>query len=77
MRRDESGEYSLREDGGAKLFVVKPKDGEEQTFIINTDEQRKAIPEALQAKLKELENVNGRVPAEGAPAPQAAPKPGA
>jgi len=77
VRRDDSGEYSLREDGGAKLFVVKPKDGEEQTFIINTDEQRKAIPEALQAKLKELENVNGRVPAEGVPAPQVAPKPGA
>jgi len=77
VRRDDSGEYSLREDGGAKLFVVKPKDGEEQTFIINTDEQRKAIPEALQAKLKELENVNGRVPADAAPAPQAAPKPGA
>lgn len=75
VRRDDSGEYSLREDGGAKLFVVKPKDGEEQTFIINTDEQRKAIPEALQAKLKELENVNGRVPAE-APAPEK-PKAGA
>ena len=76
VRRDDSGEYSLREDGGAKLFVVKPKDGEEQTFIINTDEQRKAIPEALQAKLKELENVNGRVPADGAPAPEK-PKAGA
>ena len=75
VRRDDSGEYSLREDGGAKLFVVKPKDGEEQTFIINTDEQRKAIPEALQAKLKELENVNKRVPAD-APAPEK-PKAGA
>ena len=76
VRRDETGEYSLREDGGAKLFVVKPKDGEEQTFIINTEEQRKAIPEALQSKLRELDNAGGRVPVD-APSPPAPPKAGA
>jgi hypothetical protein len=76
VRRDETGEYSLREDGGAKLFVVKPKNGEEQTFIINTEEQRKAIPEALQSKLRELDNAGGRVPVD-APSPPAPPKAGA
>jgi len=76
VRRDETGEYSLREDGGAKLFVVKPKDGEEQTFIINTEEQRRAIPEALQSKLRELDNAGGRVPVD-APSPPKPPKAGA
>jgi len=76
VRRDDSGEYSLREDGGAKLFVVKPKDGEEQTFIINTEEQRKAIPEALQSKLRELDNAGGRVPVD-APSRPSPPKAGA
>ena len=76
VRRDETGEYSLREDGGAKLFVVKPKDGEEQTFIINTEEQRKAIPEALQSKLRELDNAGGRVPVD-APSRPSPPKAGA
>jgi hypothetical protein len=61
-RRDDSGEYDLHEDDGAKVFTVRPKNGEEQTFIVNTDKQREAIPEAFRAKLKELENVNPPAP---------------
>lgn len=71
-RRDDSGEYSLRDDNGARVFTVKPKDGEEQSFIVNTEEQRKAIPDKFRAKLQELETV----PAprnDAPPAPQ--PKP--
>jgi len=77
VRRDDSGVYSLSEDNGARILTVKPTTGEEQTFIVNTEEQRKAVPEAYQAKLKELENVDGKVK-EGAPAtpPAAEAKPG-
>lgn len=61
-RRDDSGDYSLRDDNGAKVFTVKPKDGEEQSFIVNTEKQRQAIPEQFRAKLRELENVNPPTP---------------
>ncbi len=56
-RRDDSGEYSLREENGAKVFTVRPKGGEEQQFIVNTDDQRRAIPEQFLGKLSELERV--------------------
>ena len=61
-RRDDSGEYSLRDDNGAKVFTVKPKNGEEQSFIVNTDKQRQAMPEAFRDKLKELEGLNPPTP---------------
>lgn len=67
-RRDDSGEYSLRDDNGAKVFTVKPKDGEEQSFIVNTEEQRKAMPEQFRAKLRELEAVP-QPPNDGTPPP--------
>ena len=77
VRRDDSGEYSLSDNNGAKIFTVKPTNGEEQTFIVNTEEQRKAVPENLRAKLKELENVDDRVKTDTPkPAPSEAPKPG-
>ena len=72
VRRDESGEYSLSENNGAKIFTVKPTTGEEQTFIVNTEEQRKAVPEGFKAKLKELESVDGRVKDSSPPTPPAA-----
>lgn len=77
VRRDESGEYSLSENNGAKVFTVKPTTGEEQTYIVNTEEQRKAVPEAFKAKLQELENVDGKVQEGHPPADAPAqPKPG-
>lgn len=79
VRRDESGEYVLSENNGAKVLTVKPVSGEEQTFIVNTEEQRKAVPEAYRAKLRELENVDGKIKEGDAPPAQQAPgetKPG-
>ena len=76
VRRDDSGEYSLTENNGAKVFTVKPASGEEQSFIVNTEEQRKAIPENLREKLHELENVDGKMKPPAAPVAPEAPKPG-
>lgn len=64
VRRDDSGEYSLSDNNGAKVFSVKPADGEEQTFIVNTEDQRQAIPEQFRAKLRELEQVDVNVKTE-------------
>lgn len=76
VRRDDSGEYSLTENNGAKVFTVKPANGEEQSFIVNTEEQRKAIPENLRDKLHELENVDGKMKPPAAPSAPEQPKPG-
>ncbi len=63
-RRDKSGEYSLRQEGESKVFTVKPADGDEQTFTVTTEEQRKAVPEAFRIKLQELDEVSKQVKAE-------------
>lgn len=76
VRRDDSGEYTLTENNGAKVFTVKPASGEEQSFIVNTEEQRKAIPENLRGKLHELENVDGKMKPSNPPPPAEQPKPG-
>ena len=76
VRRDDSGEYTLTENNGAKIFTVKPANGEEQSFIVNTEEQRKAIPENLRDKLHELENVDGKMKPSNPPPSSEQPKPG-
>ena len=60
-RRDRSGEYSLRQEGSEKVFTAKPVDGQEQTFTVTTDEQRKAVPEAFKEKLQQLDEVSRQV----------------
>ena len=76
-RKDATGEYSLRQEGTEKVFTVKPVDGAEQTFPVTTEEQRKAVPEAFREKLRELDEVSGRVKVNtqgeiGAPPPNGA-----
>ncbi len=56
-RSDDSGIYSLRRQGESTVFTAKPKDGKEEVFTIDTDEQRKALSETYQGKLKELEEI--------------------
>lgn len=78
IRRDDSGEYSIRRENDQATFRVKLNDGTEKTWPINTEEERNAVPESYRHKLRELnsmlENRGGHQPAE-APKPAANAKP--
>ncbi len=75
-RRDEAGEYSLRSSGGEKVFIVRPKEGEEQRFELNTPEQREKVPADFMGKLEELERMSRDMPRrpDGGDAPPEPPK---
>ena len=51
-RRDDSGEYSIKQEDGKKVFTARPKDGKEQSWPIDTEEQRQAVPQEFRDKLK-------------------------
>ena len=57
VRRDGSGEYSLRREDGKSTFIARPKDGKEQSWPANTDEERAAIPAEFREKLRMFDNL--------------------
>ncbi|MBB5030839.1 S1C family serine protease [Prosthecobacter vanneervenii] len=77
-RRDDSGEYILKNEDGKKIFTVRPPNGPEQSWPIETEEQREAIPEKFRDKLKLMDGPGSGVRIEVHPVPeQGAPKGGA
>lgn len=68
-RRDDTGEYTLRQENGKTTYTVRPKDGKEQSFEVNTPEQREALPAPYREKLREMEKINSE-PGEKPPAPE-------
>lgn len=58
IRRDESGEYQLKNENGKRTFTARPKDGEEQSWPVNTDAERQAVPEKFREKLRLFDNVH-------------------
>ncbi len=60
-RSDESGIYSLRQDGDRTIFRVKPKDGEPQEWTVSRQEERAAVPELYRSKLQEMEELRRSV----------------
>lgn len=54
-RRDEAGEYTIRKNDDRATFSVRDKDGKEQSWPINNEDERKAVPEPYQDKLREME----------------------
>lgn len=54
-RRDDAGEYTLRKNDDRATFSVRDKDGKEQSWPINNEDERKAVPEQYQDKLREME----------------------
>lgn len=58
IRRDESGEYQLKSEDGKRTFTARPKDGEEQSWPVNTDAERQAVPETFREKLRLFDNVH-------------------
>lgn len=68
-RSDDSGIYILRRENGRSVFTARPKDGAEQSWNLNVEQERNAIPEPLKEKLKQLEEIRSS----GAPGSTAAP----
>ncbi len=60
-RRDESGEYSIKNDDGSKTFTVRSTDGKEQSWPINSEDERKAVPEQFRDKLRMMDGANGGI----------------
>jgi hypothetical protein len=56
-RSDDTGIYRLRRNDGKQIFTVKPKDGEEKSWPANNDQERAAVPEPYQSKLREMDQI--------------------
>jgi len=54
VRRDDSGEYALSIDDETMTFLAAPKEGEGGSWPVNTDAQKRVVPERYQEKLRGL-----------------------
>ncbi|MEZ5387237.1 MAG: PDZ domain-containing protein [Prosthecobacter sp.] len=68
-RRDDSGEYTLKRDDGQAVFTARPKDGTEQSWPVNTDAERAAIPAEFREKLRLMDGPGSGVRIEIKPTP--------
>ncbi len=71
-RRDASGEYTLKNENGYKTFIARPSNGQEQSWPINTDAERQAVPEEMLDKLRMMDGAGSGARIEinpGHPAP--------
>jgi len=69
IRRDDTGEYQLKNEDGKRTFTVRPKDGQEQSWPVNTDAERQAVPEKFREKLRLFDNVHQDLRGPDAPRP--------
>jgi hypothetical protein len=51
-RRDDSGEYALEREDGSATFIARPNGGTEQSWPVNTDAERAAVPNEFQEQLR-------------------------
>lgn len=68
-RRDASGEYTLKNENGKKTFIAHPTNGQEQSWPINTDAERQALPEPMRDKLRQLDGAGSGIHIEIKPGP--------
>ncbi len=68
-RRDDTGEYTLKNEDGKKTFIARPKNGQEQSWPINNDKEREAVPQEFRDKLRMMDGANGGVRIEIHPRP--------
>lgn len=61
IRRDDSGEYQLKNEDGKRTFIARPKNGEEQNWPVNTEEECQAVPEKLREKLRMFDHVPEKI----------------
>ncbi|MBL9180971.1 MAG: PDZ domain-containing protein [Verrucomicrobiaceae bacterium] len=69
IRRDDTGEYQLKNEDGKRTFTVRPKNGQEQSWPVNTDAERQAVPEKFREKLRLFDNVHQDLRGPDAPRP--------
>lgn len=68
-RRDDSGEYTLKREDGKTTFIARPNNGQEQSWPVNDDTERKAVPEEFRDKLRMMDGANGNIRIEVHPGP--------
>ena len=68
-QRDDSGEYTLKNEDGRKTFIVRPNNGKEQSWPINSDAERQAVPQKFQYKLRLMDGSNSSIHIEINPGP--------
>jgi|GEM_PF-715001 len=64
-QRDDSGEYTLKNEDGKKTFIVRPNNGKEQSWPINSDAERQAVPQKFQDKLRLMDGADSGNPGPG------------
>jgi len=60
-RRDDSGEYSLKTEDGKTMFTVRPNSGKEQSWPVNNDAERNAVPQEFRDKLRMMDGAHSGV----------------
>jgi hypothetical protein len=80
-RRDDSGDYTLKREDGKATFTARPNGGTEQSWPINNEAERQAVPKEFREKLRMMDGAQSTIriqvdPAPGNGHPPPAPKPG-
>ncbi|MDZ4404083.1 PDZ domain-containing protein [Prosthecobacter sp.] len=73
-RRDDAGEYSMKREDGKTTFTVRPNGGKEQSWPVNTDEERKAVPEEFRDKLRMMDGAGSGTRIEARPGGEGPPR---
>jgi hypothetical protein len=68
-RRDDSGEYTLKNEDGRTTFIARPNNGKEQSWPVNTDEERKAVPQEFRDKLRMMDGARSGIRIDVRPGP--------
>lgn len=75
-RRDDSGEYSLKIEDGKTTFTARPNGGTEQSWPVNNDAERKAVPDEFRDKLRMMDGAGNNIHIEVRPGTSSGGKPG-
>ncbi len=71
-RRDDSGEYTVRREDGKATFTARPHHGKEQSWPINSEAERDAVPQEFREKLRMIDSARENIPCP--PASETAPQ---
>jgi len=74
-RRDDTGEYTLKREDGKATFIARPNGGTEQSWPVNTEAERDAVPVPFRDKLKMMDGSGNGVRIQIRPAPPNVPSP--